>query len=1140
MQKLILTITTLVFIAVCFSLPIAAKEVELIKVSPDGIKDVERVAPKVPDQNPTGTKPTGIVVYEQICLPLSLRHIPLGLIKLNLTSLLQKPSVRTESNDVLIENAPIVTLTDKARQVIDIAPDWIKEDLYFAFPRLGNKQDSYADLIINTTDNRYIDELAFMIAHTSDVEIKRMSNPQIFTENVKWIYENAKILKYVQLVDVGIPGVDANYYTTTKYIYRENGEVKEYTLPMEAYYWHVVHPKINNGNIRMDNENDPQQSTYGYWWRQYMPYNPSTEYDYKIHKVLQEPEKFDIDHFNSLSLPATGHITGWQYEPIQVLKDADTGQPVFIEQKDYNGAFTGCYMVTTLPVEKLYANGESDFLVNMLKRGYFNTPMPLLPVPGIKVVVLQDVNPFGTTAIVDLLKSWNYNVKIYGSESIGDPKVVISRPAPIKIIIASGQPRAFYEKLSQNKDWLSTWLQNANCLEFHAAIDPTQGDWKGLEMPLGVTFDDPENTVKQYEFGYYAVLEDVIKPADYLWDGAPFDHEAEWKEWYGNPFDNSDFAIKSVGKWVAQNMQALVTGTDIERSIQPNQITMLKIGMCGEMQDMCQSAFRSALIPIGASNDYAEDHVWNQLYFLDDWTFFEVWRGGMVSALGKPAGVYDKEYGGKYDISGVWQWRGDGYIIDDTQRYTPTSTFYAKVVDNKGYPIDGARVEVWTDYVWGGYIQAVWSYTDENGECSFAVGDNRKYYGKVVTGTTGTYPQGNNIELVVNSTVADETYKWETPVINTTIQQLKVDNLPDPENPKGIYKLDISYNIPYQILNSKNEEDGNIFTEKLEGGIIDFFICDEENFSNFKNGFLFDAYQLNLRSSSSQGQIEFPTDAGKDYYVVFSNKSKMVLKEMVSTTIKVFEKNQGNWSEIQTTDRSYLIPEGDFWSFKLQNIGKPKILMAGFNPQDISNSSGGTLEIWADLMGNANKLKIYYNGIPTGLEFDAVDDLNVFELNLGAGLPIGSHKIELVAENENGTISKLWPYLGISGEKSAYSRFYDYRENENNLMLFNPVEAPSIIMAGFGNTEISTSNGGYLEINAKVDDPQGLDNIESVNLYLQGGIPTGISLSDNGDGMFSFQSLITSSIPSGNYVIELVAIDKQGNRSMSFPYLTIY
>ncbi|MBU1626886.1 hypothetical protein KKB18_05905, partial [bacterium] len=1011
-------------------------------------------------------------------------------------------------------------------------------------PYLGNLQDTYADLILESPDPKYIDELAFMIAHTSYVEIKRMyennktSSPLIFLENVEWIYKNAELLNYVELVDVGSPGIDSNFYTTTKYRYREDGVVKEYTLPMEKYYWTIVHPKLNNENIRMDTKADPQQSTYGYWWRNYLMNNPSEVYDYKKHKIFEIPNQYDIEHFNSLTNDATGHITSWENTPIKVLLDAKTKQPVLIEQKDYNGAWTGCYLVTTLPVEKMYEEGESEFLMNMLKRGYFNTPMGELPVPGIKIVIFQDVEPFGKPTNETILRALNYNVKIHSSDDFGKNEILYRNPIPIKVIISSGQPRSFYEKLAQYKDWFLDWLEETHTLEFHAAIDPEQGDWKGLEFTLGITFDDPANKVNNFEFGYYPVLKDIITPAAFLWDGEPFVHDKIWREWHGPDFNDSDFAIQAVGKWIAQIMQALVT-TTMDRSLQPNQLAMLKIGMCGEMQDIMEGSFRSTLIPIESVCDYAEDHVWTELFFLDDWTFFEVWRGGMISQLGQPAGVSDKSVGGHYDISGVWRWRGDGYITDDTPRYTPTCTFYAKVVDNNGNPVDGAMVEAWSDYVWGNYIQSVYGYTDENGECSLQVGDNRRIYGKVVTKSTGTYPQENNkIELVAQNTEADITYKWETPVINTVIPQLDATEIKQTENPVGEYKLEIEYSIPYQILNAENPEDLNVFSEKLEGGLIDFFVCDEDNFNKYKESSTFEAYLLEKRSS--KGSFEFITPDDRFYYLVFSNESKMVMKETVDLKINVLQKVQESWQSIETVEKNCIIPAGNRWYFKLgKNETSPKIVMAGFNPQSLSSSEGGNLQILADVIGNADKLMLYYNGMPTGIEFDITEGENTIDLTLGAGLPIGSHKIELVAKAEEGLTSSLWPYLEIADTANSSKSF--------NLSYYLGIEgespdpdAPKILMAGFGNSGISATEGGYIEIIAKVDDPQGLDDIKSVELYFEGGIRTGLSLSSDEEGLYTYQTLITSKLPAGKYVFEIIAEDKEGNKSPASPYLTIY
>jgi len=1144
MQNSKLTIISILFsFVLVFSFHLDGKEIELLKIKPDA-KGAGRVAPLISEQVPTGDVPMGVISDRPASVPLNERHLPLGTTFRIWEKTYRNSRLESDIPNILTEKAPPVEITDKAKLAIDTAPIWIKEDLEFAFPRLGSKQDSYADLILNASDLRYIDELAFMIAHTSDVEINRMSTPDIFSENVKWIYENVELLDFVEIVDVGTPLVDRDFYTTTKYIYKEGREEKEYLLPIEEYYWYIVHPKLNNESIRMDEEPSAQQATYGYWWREFIMRNPSEIYDYKAHKVTQEPNYYGIEHFNTLTNHATGHITGWMNYPVMPIIDSITKQPVFIEQKDYNGAFTGCMMVTTLPVEKMYEDGESEFLENILKRGYFNTPLPWLPVPGIKIVIFKDVDPFGTPTNENILRDLNYNVKVYGSESFGDSSILVKKPQPVKVIIASGQPREFYEKLSEHKDWFVDWIQKENVLEFHAAIDPEIADWVGLEFSLGVSFDDPyENQVTDFEFGYYPVLQDIVAPAAYLWEGDSFSHTTPWMDWYGSIFDISDFAIQAQGKWIAQIMQALVSSSDLDRAVQPNQIAMLKIGMCGEMQDITMAAFRSSLVPIEAVNDYSEDHVWTELFFLDDWTFFEVWRGGMVSAMGKPAGVYDSEYGGKYDISGTWQWRGDGYTINVTDRYTPTCTIDAKVVDNNGNPVDGARFEVWSNYVWGNYMYSVWGYTNENGYCSIKVGDNRNYWGKIITEDAGTYPhQSGNIETITTTTAKDTVYKWENPVIDTEIPQLKVNELPIPDDPTGSYKFQIDYSVIYQILNAPNPEDLNVFTEKIRDGIIDFFICDEDNFSLYRNGFRFNAYTVNLRSRSNT--INFQTPDDNNYYIVFSNESKMVLKEAVDADITVLYKaseNPDSWETAESLQKTCILPAGDRWYFKLGENKAPKITMAGFGNSEITESEGGDLEIHANILNDVDKLMVYLNGKPSGLEFEATEGENSFNIPIPAGIPAGSYQLELKAKTTDVTESALWPYLNVGDTPSKTSYIENRVENILQSETLNP-DAPVILMFGFGNSEITTSGGGNLEIYAKVDDPQGVDDIDRVEVYIKGSKNPATTLSHQGDGLYYFVTGIprNSGIPAGSYIFELAAEDRDGNRSSRAPYLTIY
>ncbi|MBN1591881.1 MAG: hypothetical protein JW941_01380, partial [Candidatus Coatesbacteria bacterium] len=89
--------------------------------------------------------------------------------------------------------------------------------------------------------------------------------------------------------------------------------------------------------------------------------------------------------------------------------------------------------------------------------------------------------------------------------------------------------------------------------------------------------------------------------------------------------------------------------------------------------------------------------------------------------------------------------------------------------------------------------------------------------------------------------------------------------------------------------------------------------------------------------------------------------------------------------------------------------------------------------------------------------------------------------------------------------------------------------------------------GHNVRIAVLVSDTDGSSDIDRVELFLEGGIPTGIGLHDDGvdgddyagDGIYSFQTPMPSGIPSGNMTLEVVAFDKSGNSSARYPYFTI-
>ncbi len=186
-----------------------------------------------------------------------------------------RPCNASKDAYTLVEVKPEARLTEKAGQAIELAPQWIRDDLTDNFMQMDETyQDLYADMILNPSDPKFTDEMAFSVAEVAP-EILQDADfiPGLLEENIAYIYAHDQYLDYVRIVDVGGPG-DADYYSTTFYKVEESGVITEYQLDRDVYYWFIVHPKIEDEMVDYIDPTQPNDQHAappdGVFWRDWL------------------------------------------------------------------------------------------------------------------------------------------------------------------------------------------------------------------------------------------------------------------------------------------------------------------------------------------------------------------------------------------------------------------------------------------------------------------------------------------------------------------------------------------------------------------------------------------------------------------------------------------------------------------------------------------------------------------------------------------------------------------------------------------------------------------------------------------------------------------------------------------------------
>jgi hypothetical protein len=430
----------------------------------------------------------------------------------------------------------------------------------------------------------------------------------------------------------------------------------------------------------------------------------------------------------------------------------------------------------------------------------------------------------------------------------------------------------------------------------------------------------------------YPLLKEKLSTIRYLWDCASY-YQQGGRLW-SDCITQHPTAIEAVSYWIGKTVPYPAVG---DRPGQSCVIAHEHNGWCGELQKIAVAAQRAALIPsIGACN-VGEDHVWREFYE-QGWHENDNWWSDTGGAVDEPD-VY--AYGWGKNMSAIYQWRGDGTILEDTARYIHPEdriTVNFEVKDIFLQPVDGARVIVlvkgpkdityYSNLFWekiqniwdklpeflkgkilsflferfkqrfnaipdsiNGVTITVWNYTDSNGRCSFELGKNLDYLFLIQQGNLKKPWQlaRHNI-LRTLKTGSDKEFKIVLLDASHKPQRIKSN-----EMPSGDCQFRLSFtSSAYQL--QKHFTNNGIGRHETIGGIECFFV-DQENFQRYMVEKGFTAYNY-LKTENATFSI---SAINQDWYLIFRNQCRQT-SVIVDFTLDVAVQTTGDHIQIVTPD----------------------------------------------------------------------------------------------------------------------------------------------------------------------------------------------------------------------------------------------